>query len=124
MYLSPEAHAIIERRMTIVPGEYLFPSPLNPERPVSKNLCLWYRIRREIGIEDVRLHDLRHSYASQCLMAGIPLPVVSKLLGHSDCAMTLRYTHAADKDVEAAAERIGARIAKLLKIPDQADLSG
>ncbi|WP_424833213.1 tyrosine-type recombinase/integrase [Ruegeria sp.] len=123
VYLSPEARKIIERRMTVT-GEYLFPSPLDPERPISKNLCLWYRIRRDIGIEDVRLHDLRHSYASQCVMAGIPLPVVSKLLGHSDCAMTLRYTHAADKDVEAAAERIGARIAKLLKIPDQADLSG
>ena len=114
VYLSPEARAIIERRMTVT-GEYLFPSPLNPERPVSKNLCLWYRIRREIGIEDVRLHDLRHSYASQSVMAGVPLPVVSKLLGHSQCAMTLRYTHAADKDVEAAAERIGARIAKLLR---------
>ena len=59
VYLSPEARAIIERRMT-APGEYLFPSPLNPERPVSGNLTLWYRIRREIGNEDVRLHDLRH----------------------------------------------------------------
>ena len=114
VYLSPEARAIIERRMT-APGEYLFPSPLNPERPVSGNLTLWYRIRREIGNEDVRLHDLRHSYASQCVMAGIPLPVVSKLLGHSQCAMTLRYTHAADRDVEAAAERVGARIAELLQ---------
>ena len=115
VYLSPEARAIIGRRMMIAPGEYLFPSPRTPEHPISNDLALWYRIRREIGIEDVRLHDLRHSYASQCVMAGIPLPVVSKLLGHSQCAMTLRYTHAADKDVEAAAERIGARIAKLLR---------
>ncbi|WP_424830569.1 tyrosine-type recombinase/integrase [Ruegeria sp.] len=115
VYLSPEARAIIERRMTIAPGEYLFPSPRTPEKPVSGELRLWYRIRREIGIEDVRLHDLRHSYASQSVMAGVPLPVVSKLLGHSQCAMTLRYTHAADKDVEAAAERVGARIAELLE---------
>jgi len=115
VYLSPEARQIIERRMTIASGEYLFPSPRTPEKPVSKNLDLWYRMRREIGIEDVRLHDLRHSYASQSVMAGIPLPVVSKLLGHSQCAMTLRYTHAADRDVEAAAERVGARIAELLQ---------
>ena len=114
VYLSPEARAIIERRMA-ESSEYLFPSPLNPERPISEELALWYRLRRDIGIEDVRLHDLRHSYASQCVMAGVPLPVVSKLLGHSDCAMTLRYTHAADKDVEAAAERVGARIAELLE---------
>ena len=114
VYLSPEARAIIKRRMT-APGEYLFPSPLTQERPLSGDLRLWYRLRREIGIEDVRLHDLRHSYASQCVMAGIPLPVVSKLLGHSQCAMTLRYAHAADRDVEAAAERVGARIAELLE---------
>ncbi|WP_424831255.1 tyrosine-type recombinase/integrase [Ruegeria sp.] len=116
VYLSPEARAIIKRRMTTAPGAYLFPSPLNPEKPISGELKLWYAIRREIGIEDVRLHDLRHSYASQSVMAGVPLPVVSKLLGHSQCAMTLRYTHAADKDVEAAADRVGARIAELLRI--------
>ncbi|WP_424830724.1 tyrosine-type recombinase/integrase [Ruegeria sp.] len=115
VYLSPEARAIIERRMMIAPGAYLFPSPLNPEHPISDDLALWYRIRREIGIEDVRLHDLRHSYASQCVMAGVPLPVVSKLLGHSQCAMTLRYTHAADRDVEVAAERVGTQIAGLLQ---------
>ena len=114
VYLSPEAREIIERRMA-TPGEFLFPSPQSPERPVSGSLDLWYRIRRDIGIEDVRLHDLRHSYASQCVIAGVPLPVVSKLLGHSQCAMTLRYAHAADRDIEAAAERIGARIAKLLQ---------
>ena len=114
VYLSPEARKIIERRMTAT-GEYLFPSPLTPESPISGNMGLWYRIRRDIGIEDVRLHDLRHSYASQCVIAGVPLPVVSKLLGHSQCAMTLRYAHTADRDVEAAAERIGARIAGLLQ---------
>ncbi len=61
------------------------------------------------------MHGLRHSYTSQCVMAGIPLPVMSKLLGYSQCTMTLRYAHAADRDVEAAAERVGARIAKLLQ---------
>ena len=96
-------------------GEYLFPYPLTPERPFSGSLDLWYRIRRDIGIEEMRLHDLRHSYVSQCVIAGFPLPVVFKLLGHSQCAMPLRYAHAADRDVEAAVERIGARIAKLLQ---------
>ncbi len=114
VYLSPEACEIIERRMT-APGEYLFPSPRFPERPVSGHLGLWYRLRRAINIEDLRLHDLRHSYASQSVIAGVPLPVVSKLMGHSQCAMTLRYAHTADRDVEAAAERIGARITELLQ---------
>ena len=113
VHLSAEAREIIERRM-VVPGKLLFPSPRNPERPRCGELKLWYEIRREIGMEDVRLHDLRHSYASQCVIEGVPLPVVSSLLGHSQSAMTLRYVHAADKDVEAAAERVGARISGLL----------
>ena len=112
-YLGPEAREIIERRMT-APGEFLFPSPVNPGKPVSGNLGLWYKIRREIGIEDVRLHDLRRSFASQCMIEGVPLPVVSRLLGHRHSAMTLRYAHVADRDVEAAAERVGGRISELL----------
>ncbi|MDE0695904.1 MAG: site-specific integrase [Boseongicola sp.] len=113
VHLSAEARKIVERRIED-PGEFLFPSPRNPERPLSGNLPLWHEIRREIGIEDVRLHDLRHSYASQCVIEGVPLPVVSKLLGHRNSAMTLRYVHAADRDVEAAAERVGARISELM----------
>ncbi len=117
VYLSPEARAIIQRRLT-APREsktYLFPSPRNPERPISQNLGLWDRIRKETGLQDVRLHDLRHSYASQCVIAGVPLPVVSRLLGHRHCAMTLRYVHAADTEVAAAAERVGATMAALLQ---------
>ncbi|MCY4306537.1 MAG: tyrosine-type recombinase/integrase [Aestuariivita sp.] len=116
VYLSPEAQVVIERRLIAsgLYGEYVFPSLRNPERPLSKNLNLWYRIRRDIGIEDVRLHDLRHSYASQCVMAGVPLPVVSRLLGHSQCSMTLRYAHVADKDIANAAERIGTRMVAFL----------
>ncbi len=114
VFLSPEAREVVERRMAAAPGEFLFPSPVRPERPVHGNLPLWQEIRREIGIEDVRLHDLRRSFASQCVIEGVPLPVVSRLLGHRDSSMTLRYTHVADREVEAAAERIGVRISELL----------
>lgn len=113
VHLCPEACEIVERRMD-APGAFLFPSPIHPERPLHGNLALWHDIRHETGIEDVRLHDLRHSYASQCVIEGVPLPVVSRLLGHRDPAMTLRYAHVSDPDVEAAAERVGARISGLL----------
>lgn len=59
----------------------------------------------------MRLHDLRHRMASHAVMNGIPVPVVSRLLGHSNAQMTLRYAHLADRDIEAAAERIGAAMA-------------
>lgn len=58
------------------------------------------------GIADVRLHDLRHSVVSQAVLEGVPLPVVARILGHRPVSMTLRYAHVAEKDVEAAAERV------------------
>ena len=113
VFLNAEARAIIARHM---PGDsaFVFPSPRNPGRPLHDDLPLWYMIRREVGIEDVRLHDLRHTYASHAVMQGTPLPVVARLLGHSQTIMTLRYAHTGDRETEAAAERIGGLISGLL----------
>ena len=93
---------------------FVFPSPLDPTRPRGLELALWYRVRREAGIEDVRLHDLRHTHASHAVMSGVPLPVVSRLLGHSNVRMTLRYAHLGDREIEAAAERIGQAIGAIM----------
>ena len=111
--LNSQARCILERRPR---GEspFVFPSPLDPSRPRGQNLGLWYRVRREAGIEDVRLHDLRHTHASHAVMNGVPVPVVSRLLGHSSTRMTLRYAHLADRDIEQAAERVGKSIGALM----------
>ena len=109
--LNAPARAILERQPRSA-SAYVFPSPFDPARPLSSHLPLWYRVRREIGIEDVRLHDLRHTFASHAVLQGVPLPVVSRLLGHRNPSMTLRYAHVADREVEAAAERIGVAIAR------------
>ena len=71
-------------------------------------------MRKLAGIEDVRLHDLRHTFASQAAMQGIPLPVVARLLGHAQVQMTLRYAHVSDRDVKTAAERIGEVMAEIM----------
>ena len=63
----------------------------------------------------MRLHDLRHRFASHAVLQGIPLPVVSRLLGHKRPSMTLRYAHVGDRETEAAAERIGAAVARALQ---------
>ena len=55
----------------------------------------------------MRLHDLRHRVASQAAIDGVPLPVVARLLGHSNVRMTMRYAYVGDHEVEAAAERVG-----------------
>ena len=113
--LGNQARAILDRQSR--PGSpFVFPSPRDPARPRSFALGLWYRVRREAGIEDVRLHDLRHTMASHAVMNGVPVPVVSRLLGHSNVRMTLRYAHLADRDIEAAAERVGEAVAKVMNL--------
>ena len=71
----------------------------------------WHRIRCRARIKDVRLHNLRHSFASRALALGETLPVIGKLLGHSDIETTARYAHLARDSVYDAAERIADNIA-------------
>ena len=119
VFLSPKAKAVIERQPR-PDSPWVFPSPVNREKPRSVGSLdkLWKLARKRAGIEDVRLHDLRHSVASQAVLNGVPLPVVARLLGHSQVSMTLRYAHVADKEVEAAAQRVGRVIANLCGISD------
>ena len=111
--LNTQALSILERQPR-AGSPFVFPSPFDPARPRSLDLRLWYRVRREAGIEDARLHDLRHTYASQAVMNGVPMPVVSRLLGHSNVSMTLRYAHLGDREIEAAAERVGRCLGDLM----------
>lgn len=87
----------------------------NPARPCSDTLRLWDRARKEAGIEDIRLHDLRHTVASQAVARGVTLPAVARLLGHSHPSMAMRYAHVGDKEVEAVGERIGNIIAQTME---------
>ena len=112
--LNGPAKEIVRRRMAEGNSPWVFPSVLDPSRSRHCNVSLWYRIRHEAGIRDVRLHDLRHTVASQAAMNGVPLPVVARLLGHSDVSMTMRYAHVGDREIEAAAERVGQTIAAII----------
>jgi integrase len=75
---------------------------------------VWERIRKRAKLDDVRLHDLRHSFASVGASAGMGLPIVGKLLGHRDPKTTARYAHIADDPAKAAADRIAGTIAAAL----------
>ena len=117
VYLNVQAIQIIDRQRLMRPennSSFVFPSPVNPEKPIRRIDSFWYFIRAEAGLNDVRLHDLRHSFASHAVMRGVPLPMVSRLLGHSRLSMTMRYAHVSDELVEAAAETVGSIFAGYL----------
>ena len=73
----------------------------------------WRRIRARAGLDDVRIHDLRHSFASGGLLVGEGLPMIGKLLGHTQVQTTARYAHLANDPVKSAANRIARRIAEV-----------
>ena len=66
------------------------------------------------GLVDVRIHDLRHSFASGAVALGESLPIIGKLLGHTQVQTTARYAHLAADPVKAAAERVSSNIAALI----------
>ena len=70
----------------------------------------WRRIRERAGLEDVRIHDLRHSFASRALALGESLTMIGKLLGHTQVQTTARYAHLARDSIQNAAARIAGSI--------------
>lgn len=75
----------------------------------------WRRLRRRAGLDDLRLHDLRHSFASVAAGLGEGLHMIGKLLGHSQPQTTHRYAHLADDPVRAASERVATAITTMLR---------
>ncbi len=71
----------------------------------------WQRIRKHAGLDDVRLHDLRHTFASQGAALGSSLVMIGALLGHVEPRTTARYAHLSSDPLREAADAIGSRIA-------------
>jgi len=110
IYLSAPALAVLaslprlQGNPFVICGQKAGSHLVNLEKP-------WQRIRAIAGLEGVRLHDLRHSYASFGAAGGLSLPMIGKLLGHRATATTERYAHLAADPVRAANEAISERIA-------------
>ncbi len=103
--LGPEARAVL----AALPREEDNPWVIRGRLPGSHITDLqrpWRRIRERAGLEDVRIHDLRHSYASRALALGESLTMIGKLLGHTQVQTTARYAHLARDSIQNAAARI------------------
>src|SRR5262249_15076521 len=88
-------------------SEFVFPSRLGPSH-VGNIWRAWQRICKAAGVSEVRIHDLRHSFASELASSGASLPLVGALLGHSAPSTTARYAHLYADAQRAAVERVGA----------------
>jgi len=80
----------------------------------------WLRIRKAAGLEDVRMHDLRHTYASVAVMSGIDPFLLKEIMGHKNLQTTLRYAHFADEAVQRAVGSVANRLAGALRSKSRA----
>jgi integrase len=126
---TKQAHSTKQRRMEHVPvssvaleilrqmkeqadSPFLFPGKV-PGEPLKDPKKAWDTIRKKAGTPDVRIHDLRHTYASHLVSSGLSLSIVGKLLGHTQASTTQRYAHLADAPLREATELLGNKMKKL-----------
>ena len=105
--ISDDVVALIrKRRAALGVGEgWLFPGDAEG-KPVQDLRRFWGRVRRETGLEDVRIHDLRHTFASLLVSGGASLEMIGKLLGHSQAKTTQRYAHLMDSPLREGVNRV------------------
>ena len=110
--LAPPAVRLLEDMPRRAGSPWVFPGRNRDGRYSAGGIDkAWQAVREAAKLEDVRIHDLRHSFASRALALGETLPVIGKLLGHSDIETTARYAHLARDSIHDAAERIADSIA-------------
>jgi integrase len=109
IFLNGAALAVLKHMPRLDGSRFLFPGRKDgaPRLKLEKP---WAIIRKSAGLDGLRLHDLRHSFASVGAGASLGLPILGKLLGHTLAATTQRYAHLSNDPVRAAAETIGSRI--------------
>lgn len=114
IHLSAPALEILSSLPRIEDNPYVLPGKREGQRLVNLRKP-WTRICKAAKLKNVRLHDLRHSFASAGVGGGNSLLMVGKLLGHSNAATTERYSHLDVDPVKAANEEISGRIASMMK---------
>ena len=108
--LSPAARGVLEALPRLPDNPWVIPGREAGTRLSYLN-SQWSVVRARAGLEDVRIHDLRHSFASRALALGESLPMIGKLLGHRQVQTTARYAHLARESVKTASARIAESLA-------------
>lgn len=114
VYLNRQAQAVLDAMPNRADTGLVFPS-VRGDKPIALS-PVWLEMRRHAALPDVRLHDLRHSFASIAIADGISLVVIGKLLGHALAETTERYAHLADEAIADAAKRISGSLARHLGV--------
>ena len=111
--LPQEAYEIISDLPRMVGNPYVILGETEHGHLVNLQKT-WLRVRKSAGLDDVRMHDLRHTYASVAVMNGVDPFLLKEIMGHKNLQTTLRYAHFADAAVQRAAGSVAAKLATAL----------
>jgi integrase len=114
VYLNAPARALLQELPRMADASRVIPA-MRAEAAAPSIDKVWGRVRKAAGLADVRLHDLRHSFASVGAAGGLSLPIIGALLGHKHATTTARYAHLSADPLRAANDAVGARIAAAMK---------
>lgn len=105
--ISEDVATIVRQRKLVVPSgsPWLFPGD-TPGQPVQEIRRFWKNMQREADLPDVRIHDLRHTFASLLVSGGASLEMVGRLLGHTQMSTTQRYAHFMDSPLRAGVDAV------------------
>ena len=104
--LTPAMEWLLERIPRIEGNPWVIAGK-NPGDHLKNLDAIWLRLRKRAGLDDVRIHDCRHSYASRALAIGEAIPLISEVLGHRKFSTTARYAHLARDGERASAAKVG-----------------
>lgn len=110
LHLPPPALAVLAELPRIEGNPHVIVGDVSGAALVNLGKA-WRAIRKQAGLDDVRIHDLRHAFASIAASSGMGLPIIGKMLGHTDAKTTHRYAHLAADPVKAAAATVAGTIA-------------
>ena len=113
--LPPEASKILKRLVHHDDNPHVFAGQGDDGTIGSTLDCAWRIVRASAGVPDVRLHDLRHTYASMGVASGLTLAQVGQLLGHSTPATTQRYAHLVKDEAKKAAVKAAAKVTAAMR---------
>ena len=101
---------ILNKLTKIVDNPYVIISSIKVGVPITRPKKAWFRLLKLASLENVRIHDLRHTNASISLQANMPIEIISKRLGHSSIQTTMRYAHLADEQIRNATNDLSNKI--------------
>ena len=120
--ISDETASIVRQRHIQAPQgtPWLFPGD-TPGQPVQEVRRFWAQIQKQCGLQEVHIHDLRHTFASLLVSGGASLEMIGKLLGHSQIQTTLRYAHLMDSPLRAGVDAVASAFRPKPRLVHDAD---